>query len=141
MFSKTFGYALRAIVFVAIHAQNGHNVGLLEMAQRLDIPRHFLGKIMQDLVRQGIINSVKGPSGGFYANDQTAETPLLNILKITDGNLVFNQCALGAKQCNAANPCPMHHDFATCRDGMLRAMSNKTVGILVASVIAGESAL
>jgi Rrf2 family protein len=134
MFSKTFGYALRATTYLAIHGKNGNKVGLQELAQSLDIPRHFLGKIMQDLVRHGLVDSMKGPSGGFYANAQTASTPLIDILKITDGNLIFDQCALNIKRCNAEFPCPLHHDFAICRDGMLQVLAVKTVEILAAEV-------
>lgn len=141
MFSKTFGYALRAATFVAMHGKDGRKLGLQELSQSLDIPYHFLGKIMQDLVRHGVVDSTKGPGGGFYANAQTAETPVLDIVKITDGNLIFDQCALGIKRCNAAYPCPLHHDFAACRDGMLQAMSVKTVGMLAAEVAAGGSFL
>ena len=141
MFSKTFGYALRAATFVAVHGKDSKKVGLQDLSQSLDIPYHFLGKIMQDLVRHGIVDSTKGPSGGFYANDRTAETPLLDILKITDGSLVFDQCALNIKRCNAAQPCPLHHDFAACRDGMLQAMAVKTVGILAVEVEGGAAFL
>jgi Rrf2 family protein len=141
MFSKTFGYALRAATFVAVHGKNGEKIGLQELSQSLDIPHHFLGKIMQDLVRHGILDSIKGPSGGFYANEQTAETPLIELLKITDGSLVFNQCALNIKRCNAEHPCPLHHDFASCRDGMLKAMSAKTIAVLAAEIEEGKSFL
>lgn len=141
MFSKTFGYALRATTFIAIHGKNGNRVGLQELAQSLDIPRHFLGKIMQDLVRHGLVDSIKGPSGGFYANTHTASTPLLDILKITDGNLVFDQCALNIKRCSAEFPCPLHHDFAVCRDGMLQVLAVKTVEILAVEVEDGAAFL
>ena len=134
MFSKTFGYALRATIYVALHGKDGKKVSLQELSQRLDIPYHFLGKIMQDLVRHGIFDSIKGPSGGFYANAATPGTHLIDILKITDGSLVFSQCALGLKRCNAEYPCPLHNDFATCRNGMLHALSLKTVGILAEGV-------
>lgn len=141
MFSKTFGYALRATTFVSIHGREGKKIGLQELSQNLVIPYHFLGKIMQDLVRHGIMDSFKGPSGGFYANAQTSDTPLLDILKITDGSLVFDQCALNIKRCNADHPCPLHKDFAACRNGMLQAMSGKTIGILAAEVETGDTFL
>ncbi|HRI61738.1 MAG TPA: Rrf2 family transcriptional regulator [Saprospiraceae bacterium] len=141
MFSKTFGYAVRAATYVVIHGIEGKKVSLQELSHNLDIPHHFLAKVMQDLVRHGILDSVKGPSGGFYANERTAMTPVINILKITDGSLVFDQCALGIKRCNAANPCPLHDDFATCRNGMLQALSLKTVGILSERVEEGLSYL
>ncbi len=134
MFSKTFGYALRATTFVAIHGKAGNKVGLQELSQSLDIPHHFLGKVMQDLVRHGILDSAKGPSGGFYSNEQSLGTPLIDILKITDGSLIFDQCALNIKRCNAAHPCPLHHDFAACRDGMLKVLAEKTVGVLAQEV-------
>ena len=141
MFSKTFGYALRAITFIVLHEKDGKKIRLKELSQSLDIPHPFLGKIMQDLVRQGILDSTKGPSGGFYPNTQTVKTPLLDILNITDGNLVFDQCALNIQRCNAAHPCPLHHDFAACRDGMLKAMAEKTVGTLAGEVEKGMTFL
>ncbi|MBL7807340.1 MAG: Rrf2 family transcriptional regulator [Saprospiraceae bacterium] len=141
MFSKTFGYALRATAFVTIHGKDGKRVGALDISQALDIPHHFLGKIMQDLVRHGILDSLKGPSGGFYTNERTLVTPLVDILKITDGSLVFDQCALNIKRCNAANPCPLHHEFAECRNGMLHSLAEKTIGQMAAEVESGESYL
>ena len=141
MFSKTFGYALRAAAYVAIHGKGGKKLSLQELSKGLGIPHYFLGKIMQDLVRHGILDSVKGPSGGFYVNAATARTPLIDILKITDGNLVFNQCALGINRCNAASPCPLHNDFAACRNGLLEVFSIKTLGALAVEVGKGETFL
>lgn len=141
MFSKTYGYALRATAYVAIHGNNGKKVGLQEISQSLDIPHHFLGKIMQDMVRHGLLDSIKGPSGGFFTNERTMGTPLVEILKITDGSLVFDQCALNIKRCNAANPCPLHHEFALCRNGMLQSLAEKNIGQMAAEVEAGESYL
>lgn len=130
MFSKTFGYALRSLNYVINHGEDGQNIGLKELAEKLDIPYHFLGKIMQDLARQNLVNSTKGPSGGFRLNEKTRDTKLIDLLKITDGDMVFMSCALGIKQCNASNPCAIHHDFAECRNNLQRIFSQKTVGML-----------
>lgn len=138
MFSKTFGHAVRASTYIAIHGVVGEKVALQELSQHLELPHHFLGKIMQDLVRHGIVDSTKGPSGGFFSNDKTLQTPLIEILKITDGKLVFEQCALGLKRCNATHPCLLHHDFAVCRDGMLKVLSQKTIQELVEKTAEGD---
>lgn len=132
---------MRATVYIAIFGKDSNKVSLQEIAEALNIPRHFLGKIMQDLVRHGIFNSTKGPNGGFFVHAGTCDLPLVEILKTTDGSLIFDQCALGIKRCNAKHPCPLHHDFASCRDGMIRALSEKTVGILVEEVVEGKSFL
>lgn len=131
MFSKTFGHALRATTYIATHGTPEHKVALSVLAQKLEIPKPVLGKIVQDLVRHGIIDSAKGPNGGFFLNNKTMRTPLTSILVITDGTLHFSQCALGLKQCNPEHPCLLHHDFAVCRDGMLKILAEKTVQDLV----------
>jgi Rrf2 family protein len=141
MFSKTFGYAIRALAYLTQHHKDGKKIGLTELSHALDMPQHFLGKILQDLVRHGIIDSTKGPSGGFFANDRTAETHLVDVLKITDGNLVFESCALGIKRCNAKNPCSLHEEFAACRNGMLLSISRKTIGMLAQSAEEGKTFL
>lgn len=127
MFSKTFGHALRATTYVAVHGIDGKKIALQSMSSQLEMPHAFLGKIMQSLVRHGIIDSFKGPNGGFSANRSTLQTPLVNILKITDGNLVFEKCALGLNHCNDDRPCLLHQDFAQCRNGLLQALAIKTI--------------
>ncbi|MFN0214833.1 MAG: Rrf2 family transcriptional regulator [Saprospiraceae bacterium] len=87
------------------------------------------------------MNSSKGPNGGFFANKQTGGTILLDVLKITDGSMIFNQCALNIERCNAEHPCPLHHDFAACRDGMLKILAEKTIDMLAREVNAGAGFL
>ncbi len=139
MFSKTFGHAVRAVT--AIVQANGQKTGLQELALKLEIPQHFLGKIMQDLVRQGFIDSAKGPSGGFFINDHTRQTPIIELLKITDGVRSFNTCAMGMSQCSAEKPCPLHRDFSRCRNTMLEIFKVKTFGDMAAEVAEGQSFL
>jgi Rrf2 family protein len=141
MFSKTFGYAIRAAVYIALYGRDGKKVGLQEASQALDIPHHFLGKIMQDLVKHGIVDSIKGPNGGFYINPATLKTALSDILKITDGSVVFDQCALGIKRCNAEHPCPLHHDFARCRNEMIESLTIQTIDSLAQEVKSGATFL
>lgn len=141
MFSKTFGYALRAVTYVALPTNAGRKIGMQELSTELDIPQHFLAKIMQDMVKHAIVNSSKGPTGGFFAHERTANIPILEVLKITDGSMVFETCALGIRHCNAKSPCPLHHDFARCRNGMLATFSVKTIGQLAEEVGTGAAFL
>ena len=137
MFSKTFGYALRSLIYVAVHGHIDKKIGTLELSEQLDIPQHFLGKIMQDLVRHGMLDSIKGPNGGFYPNESTLGTPMLEVLKMTDGGGIFDQCALHIRRCNSEQPCPLHHEFAVCRNGLLKSFGAKTIGDLTKSVEEG----
>jgi Rrf2 family protein len=141
MFSKTFGYALRAAIQVASYGVNGEKVGLQDLADTLGLPRPFLGKIMQDLVRHGVLDSAKGPNGGFFVNEYTLQIPLTRILSITDGDLVFNQCAMGIRHCNSDTPCPLHDDFSVCRASMLESFSQKTLGNMAEEARTGRAFL
>lgn len=141
MFSKSFGYALRAVTFLALPGNKGKKLSLQGLSQSLAIPHHYLGDILEALVQEGIVQAMSGSKGGFYANARTAETPLLEILILTDGSLDFNHCALHIRHCNSKRPCPLHQEFAACRDQMLQAMSGKTVGKLAERVESGANFL
>jgi Rrf2 family iron-sulfur cluster assembly transcriptional regulator len=52
----------------------------------LDLPQHFLGKILQELVPLRIISSMKGPGGGFYLTNENKKASLLEIIEAIDGH-------------------------------------------------------
>lgn len=138
MVSKAFAYALRAITYVALHAKVGSKVTLVELSENIDVPHHFLGKIMQDMVRNGLINSLKGPGGGFWADDHTLNLTAFDVLKVTDGKLVLSHCLMGKKNCSNDKPCPMHDDYAACRDTLFNSLKKTKVSDLVVRVEQGE---
>jgi Rrf2 family protein len=138
MVSKTFGYALRAAAYVVSQSEGKAYVSLQEIAEELDIPRHFLGKIMQDLVRHGILHSSKGPHGGFTAHAGSRSISLTRIYTLTDGDALTGQCLLGLRACNALSPCPLHDEFSRCRRSLLDAMQSQTLGGLAERVAARE---
>lgn len=130
--SKSFGYALRGIVYVsAMSTQGKKTVHADEIATSLNIPKHFLGKIMNKLVKAGILDSSKGQNGGFAINQHTLTTPLLRIIEITSSDNLTSDCALGLKQCNARNPCPLHDKMEFLRDHFYDVFINKTIDSLL----------
>ena len=64
MLSQTAEYALRAVLYVAEHGDD-RLVQVSEMARVLRIPRNYLSKIVHALVREGVLHSTRGKSGGF----------------------------------------------------------------------------
>ena len=75
--SKSFGYALRGILYVALMQDEKRKVQIDEIANKLSVPRHFLGKIMQQVVKAGLLQSTKGPHGGFYLAENTLSSSLI----------------------------------------------------------------
>ena len=115
IFSKTCEYGIKAVLFIAHTGVQGRKVGIKEIATGIDSPEFFLAKILQDLSRKGLVNSIKGPNGGFYITDESLKRPISNIVEAIDGDSLFKGCALGLKQCSEINPCPLHEEFKAIR--------------------------
>jgi len=126
-FSKSFGYALRGVLYVATMGEEKRKIRIDEMAARLSVPRHFLGKIMNKVAKNGILNSTKGPNGGFSLNDATSNTTLLSLIETMDGTQQFDTCLLRSKKCSEETPCPLHLLMKTQRDDLMTIFVDTTV--------------
>lgn len=106
-------------------------IQLDEVATNLNVPRYFLGKVMKNLVKEGVLDSQKGPNGGFSINQTTFKTPLIKIVAITGEPIQFDSCVLQFRKCNANQPCALHNRAQQLRDHWVELLSSTTVGDLV----------
>ena len=130
IFSKSFGYALRGVLYVALSADKGP-VQLNEIAEALGVPRHFMGKIMKRLAHNSILDSQKGPSGGFEINDETLSRYLIDIYTVTDHPEELRQCVLARGECNPDRPCKLHKLILPLKDPINNILYETTVGHLL----------
>ncbi len=139
MFSKSTEYALRAVVYLAENSSDENRFGTSTVAEDLGFPEPYLAKVLQHLVRRGIIQSVKGPKGGFYASEKTLNFSLLEIIDANEGLDFFKKCGLGLHECNDAKPCPIHDDYGKFRDGLYKTLSEKKIKDIVVDLDKGIS--
>ncbi|MFN3136309.1 MAG: RrF2 family transcriptional regulator [Allomuricauda sp.] len=127
MFSKACEYGIRSAVYIALQSLEGRRVSVGEIAEEIDSPVAFTAKILQQLTRNNIVRSVKGPHGGFEIEREDMDTVKLNmIVKAIDGDKIYMGCGLGLKECNEHKPCPLHDRFLDIRNNlstMLRTTS------------------
>ena len=128
--SKSFGYALRGILYVAKMEDEKRRIQVDEIANALSVPKHFLGKIMQQVVKAGLLKSTKGPYGGFSITPETLNSSLIKLIEITDGTEQFSFCVLKLKYCSGSNPCPLHDEMDKIRTNFLSVFSKTTIGDL-----------
>ncbi|MGV3538919.1 MAG: RrF2 family transcriptional regulator [Rufibacter sp.] len=138
MLSKTTEYALRAIVYIALSDAKGHRSGIKEIAKELELPTHFMGKILQDLVRKGVIASMKGPGGGFYLHRPASDISILEVVRTIDGLEAFKKCGMGMKECSDTHPCPLHNDIKQYRQQLLTTFNTKSIQTLVDGINTGN---
>ena len=126
MFSKSCEYAMRAVLYMA-SAQSEEILGVEKLSGKLEIPRHFLAKILQQLSKHQLISSSKGRRGGFYLSKENANKSLLSVIECIDGPQVFKECVIGLTTCSNDKPCPYHHVVKQFRDRFYRILQNETI--------------
>jgi len=133
MFSKACEYGIRSLIYITMKSSNNDRVNLIDISSAIDSPTAFTAKILQKLVKSNIIESVKGPHGGFQISEEAMETiNLSDVVLAIDGDTIYNGCGLGLKQCDELNPCPLHDRFIQVRGDlkqMLKTTSLKSLAI------------
>jgi len=92
LYSRSAEYAIRAFVHMA-QAPEGKFCMARSIAEREQIPAHFLAKILQDLARKGLLRSNKGPAGGFALRVPASQIRLLDIVEALDGQALAQSAA------------------------------------------------
>ena len=127
MFSKSCEYAIKAMIFVSQKSKDEGNVGVKEIAKGIDAPEHFIAKILQDLSKKKLLNSMKGPNGGFYINQGNLKSSLADIVKAVDGDSIYKDCVIGLKLCSEKNPCPVHFEYKEIKRNLISMLEDNTI--------------
>jgi Rrf2 family protein len=141
MFSKACEYAIRSSIYISARSVVGERVSLAEVAKKIESPEAFTSKILQKLVKSKIINSIKGPGGGFEVDvDRLNEIKLKSIIEAFDGE-ILNRCSLGLNECSDTQPCPFHHKYKPIKEKLLHIFETTSLSELNTVFTGGESFL
>jgi Rrf2 family protein len=139
MFSKATEYALRATIFIAKKSTEEKKVGIEEISKAIDSPKSFTAKILQALTKNNkIVSSVRGPNGGFFLTEKAKKLPVRSILLAMGEDDVLEKCVLGLKLCSEVQPCPMHAQYKTIKQQLIKLFVSKTIEQLAADMKEGE---
>jgi len=119
MLSNTCKYALRALIYLGKYADEGKKIGIRKITDDLKISSPFLGKILQNLVKQKLLLSTKGPNGGFCLAKAPDKISLWDIVTNVDGTEFFTNCLISLEPCVSNDPsaslCPIHNKYDQLR--------------------------
>jgi|TARA_B110000305_G_C19459993_1_gene653629 Rrf2 family protein len=127
MLSNACKYAIRSVLYLAIHSDATAKIGVKTIAQELETPQPFLAKLLQQLTRDTLVSSTKGPNGGFYLDDNNKQNTVWDVIKSIDGTKKFDTCFLGLSKCNNNNPCPVHFIVVPFKESILSNFRDKTI--------------
>jgi Rrf2 family transcriptional regulator, iron-sulfur cluster assembly transcription factor len=142
MLSKACEYGIRATLHIAAQSLQGKRVVLPEISKAIDSPEPFTAKILQQLAKAKLVQSNKGPNGGFSVSEKDMERiKLKDLVLAIDGEALFTECGLGLKSCDENSPCPIHHTFKPIRNQIIAMMENTSLKDLSQQVEAGNTVL
>lgn len=119
-------YAIRALTHLA-QQPPGQLTLLSEIATAQDLPPAFLGKILKEFVRAGVLRSARGPNGGYALTNPPEEISLLRVKEILEGTADLDRCAVGLDPCTDDTPCPLHETFKPLRRAIRRYLDETTI--------------
>ncbi|HKJ41262.1 MAG TPA: Rrf2 family transcriptional regulator [Sunxiuqinia sp.] len=138
MLSNTCKYAIRALIYLGKFSEEGTKIGIKTISNDLNIPTPFLGKILQNLVKQKVLVSTKGPNGGFGLGKPKDEISMYDIVSIIDGEDFFKNCLISMEPCAVhhenGQPCPVHNGFAEVRKKLYNYYSETTLATIIADM-------
>ncbi len=100
-------YGIRSVLYLS--RQPFKKVSFVnEISEEYKIPRSFLAKILQKLVKAKIVRSYRGVKGGFSLARQSREITVLDVLEAIEGKMALNICVSDKRKCTFSKHCPSH---------------------------------
>ena len=114
------------MIYIAANEQEGKRTGLREVTDAIGSPGAFTAKILQQLVKGRLLESFRGPSGGFVL-PKGKRILLHDVVMVIDGAHLLKDCVLGLPECSSLNPCPVHDKFLVIREHLANTLLNTEI--------------
>ena len=131
MISQTGEYALRVVLHLGRRDRTEWNAAAA-MGERLGIPVRYLSRVLNALARAGILDSVRGPHGGFRLARSPAELTLAAVVAPFDAVGDTPSCLLRDQRCGVGEPCMAHQRWHGIAGEVRRFFQETTIAALVA---------
>ncbi len=125
-------YAIRCMLYMA--ANNDNSIGVIrrqDIANEMEIPAQFLGKIAQQLARAHFIEIVQGAGGGYRLLADPRKLTLLDVVEVVTGEIVLNDCQLIPGSCFRSPTCSVHRIWEKARDQLRETLRAATFATLL----------
>lgn len=130
MLSQSCIYGLQTCIYLSLPEQAGKKVRVATIAADLGISPSFLSKVVFMLVKAGIIDSVRGVSGGVCLTKPPSDIHIIEIVIAIEGKDFFDECLLRLPQCSDATPCTFHDEWKEERKRMTAMFTQATLAVV-----------
>jgi len=133
LITRETDYAVRTVLYLARSAKSSASVA--EISHAMQIPKSFLAKLLQRLVRGHILSSARGVNGGFQLARKPSAITLLSIIEAMQGPAGINVCAINSSRCKLSPTCVVHPVWVKIRSDVEKKLTRETIGKLIKNSI------
>lgn len=130
LLSTTGRHAVRALVVLA-QLPEGRYLGAHALAETIDAPPNYLGKILKEFAKMGLVVSQKGLNGGFRLGCSADAIRLHQIIDPVEDLSKWSGCVLGRKGCCETNPCILHRQWKEVSGLYTKLLETTTLADLI----------
>jgi Rrf2 family protein len=136
--SKKTDYALIAMKHLALNRDGAVSVSAREIAEQYDIPIELMAKVLQRLVRSGLLVSTQGTRGGYTLRRPAASISVADVIQAIDGPFTVTACSTENSGCEQYSKCSIRDPLWQIRERIAAALGTVSVAELAADQIRGE---
>jgi Rrf2 family protein len=129
--SRKADYALRAVIYLSLQEPE-KSCASSEIAARQSVPQEFLGKIIRDLMRGGLVKSKRGWNGGYALARPAQEITFRDVIEAVEGPIAVNLCLQPDQCCEHLGRCTMFGVWNEVQRRVLDVFTHTTLADLKA---------
>lgn len=137
--SKKADYALIAMKHLAVHGDRGSS-NAREIAEIYGIPVELMAKVLQRLVRRGLLASHQGTRGGYHLARVPVQISVADVIRAIDGPVTVTACSTGGGECDQFATCNVRDPLWRVRERIVSALDECTIAELAADPPAAPAA-
>lgn len=126
-FQMTTDYAIRILGYLAAHGNRLTQAS--ELAERSGITYPYTMKIIRQLKTARLLNSERGPQGGYRISKNPAEITIYDVVVVMEGDICLNRCLHGDHFCSrsASDYCEVHQLMDQLQGEMQESLKKHTI--------------
>ena len=128
--SKRTDYGLIALKHLALHDERSYSAR--EIARTYNIPSELMSKVLQRLVRKGLLFSHAGPNGGYALARSATAIMVIDVMEALEGPLALTPCEAG-EDCEQLELCSIRDPLASIKRELVNVLAGTTIRKLVAN--------
>ena len=134
--TRASDYAVRVMIHLAGLPPNS-TMQRSHLSEATDVKEQFLSKVLQRLVRAGLVRSQRGSGGGFGLAVPAGSVSLLEVVQAMEGPIRLNQCLQEKPSCQRKSWCPAHRVWAQAQQALESVLGSASIAKLAAEALPG----